>query len=512
MQGNYGSVLSKEVNSHGNLYCINKTPKGVPLRRRKENGMVITLDKYKRPLGWCAPDRATGLIKKNRAVVYKAFPFTIILKDKDSREMDIHHQYRIKLDPGAGTTGVSVVEFAPDGTATVILFAQIEHKGSKVVENLKTRNSCRRNRRQRETKYRHCKYPKGSAPTARPEGWLPPSQHSIADNVISFVNKLVKLLGECDVTIETVKFDTQLMENPNIQGEEYQHGTLYGCEIKSYLIEKYQHQCQYCGGESGDHRLEWEHKVPKSRGGSDSIKNATLACHTCNQTKGNMTPEEWFASLKSQKKLTKLQESQVSGLKNVIAGKGTNQHLRYASWVNSTRWYLIYGIKNIKGVRDVELTTGGRTSYNRQVLGYEKDHHIDALVAGTHNPKGKYRYDNQPVLYIKAMGRGTRFRGVTNSCGIIIKKWHHRHKYVNGMMTGDIVKAENTSGKHIGTYVGRLKVRNSGCHDIKLFDGKNINTNSKTKFTIIQRNDGYTYCYSRQGTENSKEKSNSSRD
>ena len=266
--------------------------------------MVIALDKNKKPLGWCKPERASGLLKKRRAVVYRYFPFTIILKDVDIRKVEVTHNYQIKIDPGSKTTGISVVEFAPDGSATVILFVQIKHRGESIVNNLGKRNGARRTRRTRETWYRHCRFPKGSAPTARPKGWLPPSQHSIADNTINFVNKLIRFLGPCDVTVESVKFDTQLLENPNIEGEEYQHGTLYGFELKEYLLEKYHHTCQYCGGESEDHRLEWEHKIPKSRGGSDSVKNATLSCHTCNVTKDDRTPKEWHAVLESKKRRT----------------------------------------------------------------------------------------------------------------------------------------------------------------------------------------------------------------
>ena len=455
--------------------------------------MVITLDKNKKPLGWCKPERASGLLKAGRAVIYRYFPFTIILKNVDARKVEVKHSYRIKIDPGSKETGVSVVEFAPDGSATVILFVQIKHRGESVKDGLRKRNSSRRNRRFRETRYRHCKFPKGHASTARPKGWISPSQHSIADNTINFVNKLIRFLGPCDVTVESVKFDTQLLENPNIEGTEYQHGTLYGCELKSYLLEKYHHTCQYCGGESRDHRLEWEHKIPKSRDGSDSVKNATLSCHTCNKTKDDRTPEEWLASLEEKKKLTKLEESQCKGIKNVIAGKSASLNLRYAAWANITRFYPVDSLKALQGVKSLEQTTGGRTAYNRYTLGYKKDHHIDALVAGKHNPTCRYRHDNQPVLHIEAMGRGTRFRGQTSKCGIITVKYKHSSKRVSGVQTGDIVRTDIPNGKHKGTFTGRIMVRSSGSHDIRCMDGKLVTTTKRSKITVLQPGDGYQY-------------------
>ena len=455
--------------------------------------MVITLDKNKKPLGWCKPERASGLLKKRRAVVYRYFPFTIILKDVDIRKVEVTHNYQIKIDPGSKTTGISVVEFAPDGSATVILFVQIKHRGESIVNNLGKRNGARRTRRTRETWYRHCRFPKGSAPTARPKGWLPPSQHSIADNTINFVNKLIRFLGPCDVTVESVKFDTQLLENSNIEGEEYQHGTLYGFELKEYLLEKYHHTCQYCGGESEDHRLEWEHKIPKSRGGSDSVKNATLSCHTCNVTKNDRTPKEWHAVLESKKRRTELQEAQLKGTENVMFDKPTNTHLRYATWSNTTRWYLVGGLRSLAGIQDLELTTGGRTAYNRHALGYKKDHHIDALVAGKHNPACRYKYDNQPVLHVEAMGRGTRFRGQASKCGIITVKYKRTPKRINGVQTGDIVRADTPNGKYKGTFIGRIMVRSSGAHDIRCMDGRLVTTTKHSKITVLQPADGYQY-------------------
>ena len=40
------------------------------------------------------------------------------------------------------------------------------------------------------------------------------------------------------------------------------------------------------------HRLTCDHIVPMSRGGRDTWMNVVTACCTCNQKKGNRTPEE----------------------------------------------------------------------------------------------------------------------------------------------------------------------------------------------------------------------------
>ena len=48
-------------------------------------------------------------------------------------------------------------------------------------------------------------------------------------------------------------------------------------------------QCQYCGRRD---KLTVDHVLPKSRGGRDTWLNLVAACTSCNNRKGNRTPEE----------------------------------------------------------------------------------------------------------------------------------------------------------------------------------------------------------------------------
>ena len=45
------------------------------------------------------------------------------------------------------------------------------------------------------------------------------------------------------IEAEPVKFDLALLQNPELTGVEYQRGQLFGWEIRSYLLEKFGHQC-----------------------------------------------------------------------------------------------------------------------------------------------------------------------------------------------------------------------------------------------------------------------------
>ena len=157
--------------------------------------MVIVLDKRKRPMGFTTERRARKLLEKRRACVYRKYPFTIIVKDRDVRDFEVktHH---IKIDPGSKYTGVAIVD---NSNNSVKMFIQLEHRGDVVKSALEIRNQVRRNRRSRETRYRRCKYinhymkkdSKYKAESPRPEGWLPPSVKSVADNIINLIWALV---------------------------------------------------------------------------------------------------------------------------------------------------------------------------------------------------------------------------------------------------------------------------------------------------------------------------------
>lgn len=50
--------------------------------------------------------------------------------------------------------------------------------------------------------------------------------------------------------------------------------------------------CSYCGARE---KLHWEHIIPRSCGGPDTIDNQVLACATCNLKKGARDPYQWYA-------------------------------------------------------------------------------------------------------------------------------------------------------------------------------------------------------------------------
>ena len=458
----------------------------------KEIAMVILLDKHKKPAGFTTEAHLRRLCRQKRAVIYRKFPCVAILMDRDTRDFAGIRTYRIKIDPGAKHTGIAIV---CNETNEVMFFMQIEHRGETIKKAMDTKRGARRNRRARETRYRRCKFKAGrSYDSSRGEGWLPPSVKSTADNIISWVRRLGRWINLTECSFEAVRFDTQLLDNPEIEGVEYQQGTLFGYEVKEYLLDKYGHTCQYCGGKTGDRVLEWEHIIPKSRGGSDSVKNATLSCSRCNREKGDHTAKEWLEEISAKPEKSELDQARIEGIRHVIDREPQVSN-RYCAWVSMTRRYTERNLFSIFG--DVECSSGGRTKYNREkVLHLDKDHHLDALCVGSVPESGYSDMTNGYVLMVKAMGHGNRLRGNINACGVIITKYRNRSKSYKGFVSGDIVKADIPRGKYAGRYTGRITIRHTGTFSLKTTDGAKIDVNCK-HLAVIQKADGYNYKYER---------------
>ena len=268
-----------------------------------------------------------------------------------------------------------------------------------------------------------------------------------------------------------MRFDTQKMENPEVSGTEYQQGTLFGYEVREYLLEKYNRTCQYCSAK--DIPLEVEHIVPKSKGGSNRVSNLTLSCRKCNQRKGNQLIEEF---LKRQPEL----------LNKILAA--AKKPLRDAAAVNATRWALFRQLKST-GL-PVEAGSGGRTKYNRTRLELPKTQWLDAACVGASTPE-KLKIQVGEPLQLKATGHGTRQMCRTDKYGFPCR-YVPRYTFVEGFQTGDIVKAVVTKGKKTGTYVGRVAVRSTGSFNISTPNGL-IQGISHRYCSIVHGKDGYSY-------------------
>jgi 5-methylcytosine-specific restriction endonuclease McrA len=414
---------------------------------------VFVLSRTKKPLMPCHPARARELLSAGRAAVYRAVPFTIILKDRADGDVQ---PVEFKADPGSKTTGIVLVGDFPQQGKVVLVGINLQHRGDAIRKRLADRRAWRQGRRNRKTRYREARF--NNRP--RPGGWLPPSLQSRVANVFTWLIRLVKRTPVTECHVETVRFDTQVIQNPEISGTEYQQGELAGYEVREYVLEKWHRRCAYCGKEGVP--LEIEHLTPCSRGGSNRVSNLTLACRPCNQKKGNRTAAEFgYPELQAKAKAP----------------------LKDAAVVNATR----YAIGN--AIRATGLPTsfwsGGRTKRNRMAQGYQKDHWIDAACVGAGGES--VSLNGVKPFTITATGHGHRQVVRTDRYGFP-RGTAGRVKRPFEFQTGDIAKLRVPKGKYTGTYFGRIAgIRTDGRFDLNQITSRWIN------FTLIQRGDGYAY-------------------
>ena len=372
---------------------------------------------------------------------------------------------RVKIDPGSKTTGIAVID---DNIGEIVFAMALMHRGQQIKNDLESRRGIRRSRRNRKTRYRKPRFENRT----RSKGWLPPSLKSRVHNIETWVNRLCRFCNIQAISMELVRFDMQKIENPEIAGTEYQQGELLGYEVREYLLEKWGRTCAYCG--KINIPLEIEHIVPKSKGGSDRVSNLTLACIACNQKKGNK-PIEAFLSNKPEL-LKRMQAKAKTPLKDAAA-------------VNATRWDLFCTLK--KTGFPVETGSGGLTKFNRTIRGLPKTHWLDAVCVGQSTPEKLFQVD-KTVLTVKANGYGNRQMCRVNKFGFPRTKAKLTEKKVKGFQTGDIVKAVVTTGKKVGTYIGRVAVRKSGSFNIKTAE-KTIQGISWRYCRVFHSSDGYSY-------------------
>jgi 5-methylcytosine-specific restriction endonuclease McrA len=424
---------------------------------------VFVLDTNKQPLNPVHPGRARMLLSLGKAAVFRRYPFTLILKEEVLTPTV--EPLRIKIDPGAKTTGLALVN---DNTGEVVWVAQLQHRGFQIREVLTSRRQLRRSRRNRKTRYRKPRF----LNRTRAKGWLPPSLNSRVANIVTIVKRLSSLCQITAISQELVRFDTQQMQEEEISGVGYQQGTLAGYEVREFLLEKWNRRCAYCGAK--DTKLEIEHIQPRSKGGSNRLSNLCLACVPCNQKKGNLDILDF---LKGKPDL----------LKRILAQ--VKRPLADTAAVNATRWNLYAKLKDT-GL-PVEVGTGGRTKYNRTIRGLAKTHYWDAACVGVSTPIKLITTGVKPLLMV-AKGHGTRQQCPTDQWGFPIR-YCSRTKVHKSFQTGDIVKAIVTSGKKIGTYVGRIATRATGSFNISTRDGL-VQGISHKYCKHIHKKDGYSYA------------------
>ena len=349
---------------------------------------VPVLDRHEQPLAPARPSRVRRWLESGRAhKVWIKGIFAVQLNDLDATTATTG-DFALNMDPGE-TSGVAITRESPDGKSRAIVGAyEHQHRNKEIHRELNSRRDCRRTRRYR-LRNRPARF--NNRANARTKGRLPPSIKTLVDDTEALVQTMLRLYPINKIRVEYLRFDTQLMQNPDIKGAEYQQGTLLVWQLRHYILHRDNRQCQYCDQPSTkNHPLTLDHVIPESRGGPTVVGNLVAACQKCNTRKSNRSLADFLT--KDPERTAKIQQ-QVDKL-IILTSTG---HL------NSVMPAMLR-VLEATGL-PITITDGVSTAYTRHQLGIPKSHVNDAasldLPAEVDNLSG-------PVTVLKRQRRHTR--------------------------------------------------------------------------------------------------------
>ena len=234
--------------------------------------MIYVLNNQGEPL---MPTRRNAhvrrLLDEGRATAVALAPFTIRLAYGTENGVQI---VSLGVDAGTAHIGLSACSDKYE------LFKAEVQLRTDIVDNLSTRREQRRTRRSR-LRHRKPRFLNRRAPKKR--GWLPPSVRNKVEAHKRAVAKVNSILPVSETHVEVANFDAQRINNPDIEGTEYQQGEQTGFwNVREYILARDGHTCQHCHGRSKDKVLNVHH-IESRRTGGDAPNNLVTLCETCHK-------------------------------------------------------------------------------------------------------------------------------------------------------------------------------------------------------------------------------------
>ena len=330
------SVLNRDQNLSAQDIVLtnNNLEVDLPASNSSQGLRVPVINMRGKPLMPCRRGVARKLLEQKKAVVINLFPFVIKLKQATGETVD---RLVLGVDIGYRWNGFSIV-----GKKRELFSGTLELDG-KTSERLATKAMYRRGRRNKLW-YRE---PRWNNRT-RVEGWLPPSVQKRYDSILRYIKKMCSWYPIAEIILETASFDIQKINNPEIQGVEYQQGDLYGYQnMRAYLFTRENGLCQYCGKEFNLKDSSHIHHIIPRPAGTDKPDNLALLHDKCH------------------KKLHK--KKKPTGLK-------PGKQFKAETWMSIVR------NRFVKDLPESEITFGYITNLVRNSLGLPKTHFNDAFV------------------------------------------------------------------------------------------------------------------------------------
>ena len=400
------------------------------------------------------PAKARILLKKNLAKIVKIYPF--IIKLNYLIKNPIYQEVSIGIDPGK-TIGISITS-----NKRVLFEAKLEQRTD--IPNLLVSRRSDRNARRNRLRYRKLRFNNRKNKYKKVDKWLSPSLQASLLTYVNLVKFFDKLVPISKVRYEYNNFDIQKLKDPNIQGTDYQHGTLYQEEnIKSYIRTRDNYTCQKCNTHSKDLskgiKLEVHHILPVSQGGTTVPDNLTTLCSKCHKQVHN--------DLKNKKP---------------IKFKIKPFDYKDVTKLNILKDFIYKELTRLGYI--VEKAYGYETKIKRQRLKLEKDHYIDArIIAGG---KLKRSSNDTRVYLMKKIRNHNRKIFKDKILKGNVKKRNQCEYIVYGYRRYDIVEYANRFW-----YVNGL--RSNGSFQLKQLNSNLITNRMYKKLKLIQKRNKYIW-------------------
>jgi hypothetical protein len=304
---------------------------------------VFVQDWHGKPLMPTSPRKARELLKGGKAKIVRHGPFFTIQLIYGSS--GYRQPIELNLDSGYDQVGYSAQTARKElvGGELQLLRGMSE----RITER-------RRYRRLRRGEIRH-RAPRGKQQT-KPKSWLAPSMEHKLDSQVRFVELVKQALPITSITVEVGTFDTQKLQNPEIQGADYQHGDQEGYwNVREYILWRDEHECQNpeCP-QKGKAKVLHVHHIGFWKGDcSNRPGNLITLCSVCNAP-SNHVVGGWL-----------------------YGWQPNTKDFRPAAFMNMVRWKLVERL-------GAAATYGYQTKSKRIALGLPKSHWNDAFaMSGT---------------------------------------------------------------------------------------------------------------------------------
>lgn len=283
-------------------------------------------------------------LKNNEAKIVSHRPFTIqFLKETETNTQPIN----LGIDAGYAHIGVSALDIEHNEE----VYSEVVNLRTNEVKKNATRRMYRIDRRIR-LRYRKPRFNNRKRFT-KSDGFAPSIYHKMQEHVKA-VDHVKAFLPIANVIVEVGKFDTQMIK-AKAKGEavKRRNGEMQGAkDLKSYIFKRDRFTCQVCAQQKPVSQLHCHHIIYRSKGGTNQPENLLTVCTNCH-TPANHLPGGALHKL--------ITEASQPFFKGGFFMSALN------SWLPK---YLEFTRKD-----------GFETAYRRdEVLGWDKEHFIDALV------------------------------------------------------------------------------------------------------------------------------------